>query len=321
LKLNIKSRTFHLTRIQKKMEVSMPRIDLAMYDKKNGLLSLFEQHNEELQRWVDAGEIARSTLTKYKTIRKKVAAYINMVHKRDDLPVKVIPPRFLKEFHCNLVFEQKITHNTAVTYIEMLQKIFRLAIDNDLIYKKDMPDYSYTKRKISSTDYLTIRELIRIEELRGNNDINRDFLLMFLFSCYTGVTETEINHINTEDIVEEESEEDLWLAAEGVERWEIRYVPLSIEAEDIIGMFERKRLWKDTELLFPVELDDNIEEELNIIARKADIQRPITFLTAVNTFYFSYSQYMNYPQSSYKRLIPHHQPTNNPFLQYTQNEC
>jgi len=300
----------------------MPKINSIQNDKKYGLLSLFDKHNWELQQRVDAGEVTKSTLTKYKTIRKKVAAYINLVLDRDDLMLKMVSPRFLDDLHCSLIFEQKITHNTVVTYIEMLEKIFRIAIDDDLIRTNEKPVYFYKKRKISSRDYLTMNELTKIEQLRGNSDINRDVLLLFLFSCYTGVTDTEIMHINTEDIVEEDSEEDLWLAAEGIEHWEIRYVPLSIEAEDIILMFKRKRQTLDSELLFPVELGDTIEEELNEIARSAGIHRPVTFLTAVNTFYFSYSQYMNFPESSFERLIPHHEPIDpQMFIQYQLNKA
>jgi site-specific recombinase XerD len=294
---------------QLKGGMPMPKNDLAMYEKKFGLISLFDHHIKELKQRVESGEITKSTLTKNKTVRNKVEAYIKQAFKRDDLPVTVIPRNFLENFHNNLVFEQGITHNTAVTYIVMLEKVFRLAIKNQWIVDKQKPTYPYRKRKVSSTDYLTIEELDRLEELRSKPGINKEALLLFLFSCYTGVTLTEMMHLNTEDVIEEESEDDLWLAAEGVEHWEIRYVPVSIEAENIIGMFEKKRLLQGSELLFPVELNDNIESDFEVIAKAAGIQKPITFLTGVNTFYFSFSNYMHYPESSYEWLIPHHEST------------
>ena len=187
------------------------------------------------------GEIARSTLTKYNTVRNKVAEYINQKYERDDLPVTSVSYDFLEDVHCFLVFEQKLTHNTAVTYIEFIEKIFRLAVKYHIINEKQKPPYFYRKREITSTDYLTIEEIDNLEELRGNPEVNNELLLLFLFSCYTGVTDTEIVHINTEDIVEGDSEEDLWLVGEGVEPWELRYVPLFVEVEDIIDMFTKKK--------------------------------------------------------------------------------
>jgi len=300
----------------------MPKINSIQNDKKYGLLSLFDQHNQELQQRVDAGEVTKSTLTKYKTIRKKVAAYIDQTFEKDDLSFNKVHSSFLNDLHYNLVIEQNFTHNTAVTYIEMLEKIFRLAIRYRLIEESHKPNYQYRKRAVSSSDYLTIKELFNLEDLHFKSDRLNNIYKLFLFSCYTGVTDTEIMHINTEDIVEEDSEEDLWLAAEGVEHWEIRYVPLFIEAEDIIDRFDKRRAEQGSELLFPVELGDISQEELNIIARKAGIQRCISFLTAVNTFYFSYSQYMNFPESSFERLIPHHEPIDpQMFIQYQLNKA
>ena len=268
-----------------------------------GLLSLFDQHNESLKIQIVDHELSKSTLTKYKTVRRRVAEFIEERFSKTDIKISDAPDSFYNDLHEFLVFENNINHNTAVTYIEMLGKIFRLAVDYDLIIKNQLPTYHYKKRKVPSSDYLSIRELNKLDQLTFDPGKYRETYLLFLFSCYTGVSHTEMKYLNTEDVVEEQDEEDLWLAGEGIEHWEIRYVPLCIEAEGIVDMFEKIRLEKDSELLFPIETPHKHEEVLIEIAQLAGIHRPVTFDTAINTFYYSYSEHMNYPQSSYERMI------------------
>lgn len=255
---------------------------------KNGLLSIFDDHNEELHQRVAAGEVAKSTLTKYMTIRKKVASYILEEFKKEDLAVTKIRKSFCDEFHSYLIELEGLKHNTAVTYIEMLAKIFRVAVDTDLMPRDVFKYYSHIKSKKSNLDYLSSDELHRIEGINFQTGIQKQVRDLFLFSCYTGLSYEELKRASIRDIASQENGLQ-WLFAKRGKSWDERVTPLLADAVYIIEQYKEMRESECSQKIFPFPFPNSTKEALIDLGRKAGIDRKFDFTIARYTFSLTYA--------------------------------
>lgn len=241
------------------------------------LLSFFKEHNKELEKGVANKELTKGTLTKYNTIYAKLAEFIAGKYKKDDLHFSQIRRTFSKDFHKYLI-KNKVSHNTAVTYVWMTGKILRLARSKGLLDIDPTTHYKETKKQQSIT-YLSLNELQAIHQVVPPSEILQLIKHLFLFSCYTGLSLKEIKAVSINNIVEE-ADSSLWFFVQRGHSNETRKIPILDKAQAIIA----RRVEKDSTLIFPCLIPNSTNVYLKQIATLANMKRDLTFSLGRYTF-------------------------------------
>ena len=80
--------------------------------KRETLLKLFEQHNEEFIKKVGHSRV-QGTYNRYRTIYRHLCEFVPKVYRRDDIPLKELNLTFINNFEYFLRTEKKCRTNTV----------------------------------------------------------------------------------------------------------------------------------------------------------------------------------------------------------------
>ena len=142
---------------------------------------------------------------------------------------------------------------------------------------------------VGTPRYITRVEVNRIaalsdNELQGYEQVSRD---MFLFSCYTGLSYTDVYHLTAEHIIHESGMN--WIRKARIKTGNLCHIPLLPEASAIIERYRgiHTRAFRHEPpkgYLLPIPGCDTVNIHLKKIARLCGIQKTLTFHMARHTF-------------------------------------
>ena len=122
----------------------------------------------------------------------------------DDIPVQKADTALIKDLEEYFAKEKGFKLNTSAGYLTMLASLLK-----DLHKRHIIDIYPFIAHSIrwdvGTPRYITREEVNRIaalsdNELQGYEQVSRD---MFLFSCYTGLSYTDVYHLTAEHIIHE----------------------------------------------------------------------------------------------------------------------
>jgi integrase len=167
-------------------------------ERQKTILEVYKYHNQQFEELVGK-EYAEGTLKKFKTCLSSLEEFIKWKHNLSDFPIKDLSHQFVTDYEFYLKSVHSLQHNTTMGYIKKLKKIVRLCVANDWLAKDPFMNYKIKIRDTHRT-YLLEEELgilseknITIERLRVVRDI-------FLFSCYTGLSYSDVEKLTSSDI-------------------------------------------------------------------------------------------------------------------------
>ncbi|MDR1981669.1 MAG: site-specific integrase [Tannerellaceae bacterium] len=199
---------------------------------------------------------------------------------KENVTFKEINYKFLCDFE-NHLLTYRYHRNTIAKHMKHLKRYINLAINKELF---TMEKYPFRKYKIKYTEslrnHLTPEELDKLENVNlGKNKNLQKCLDMFLFSCYTGLRFSDITTITKENFLY--IDDKLWLVYSSVKTDINVRLPLSLLFEGkAISIFNR---YKNTLFNTSVDSNSNINKQLQLICRKANIDKKISFHTARHT--------------------------------------
>jgi len=142
---------------------------------------------------------------------------------------------------------------------------------------------------VGTPRYIIKEEVGRIvalseKDLQSYEFVSKD---MFLFSCYTGLSYTDIYHFTTEHLVEKDGM--TWIRKPRVKTGNICYIPLLPEASAIIERYRgiHTRAFRHEPpkgYLLPIPGCDTVNIHLKKIAWLCGITKKLTFHMARHTF-------------------------------------
>ncbi|GAA4329288.1 hypothetical protein GCM10023149_33900 [Mucilaginibacter gynuensis] len=195
------------------------------------LLEIFDEHNQEIENLVGR-DYVKATVTKYKTIRSKVSAFIITKYKKPDILLEELDFTFISQFEKFLKIQEGIEHNTAMSYIKRLKRILSIAVNNKWIAHNPFLAFKCTTRKIARShlselelSVLTSKDfkIKRLEEVRD----------CFLFSCYTGYAFVDAQKLTPEN-VHQRNDNEYWIETNRTKTEIVANVPLLPQALAII---------------------------------------------------------------------------------------
>ena len=112
---------------------------LGLGVKRETLLKLFEQHNEEFIKKVGHSRV-QGTYNRYRTIYKHLCEFVPKVYRRDDIPLKELNLTFINNFEYFLRTEKKCCTNTVWGYMIGLKHVISIARNSGcLLYTSPSP--------------------------------------------------------------------------------------------------------------------------------------------------------------------------------------
>jgi len=273
----------HLIAIQDIVTVEDVRNEfLGINNQGKSLLETIDYHNQKLQEKVSIGAVAHGTYKRYKVTKNKVASFILSSYNKSDLFLDEITYQFVVDFEHFLRVKQKIGNNTAMKHIKNLKKILNLAVTHEWMLQNPILNFKCSYQKVH-------KEVLSKSELHAL--INKDFEIkrlneikdVFLFSCYTGFSYSELESLSPDDVTIGMDGEP-WIYKNRKKTGNQERVPLLPIPLEIIDKYKENQECKLNNRLLPVKSNQKYNAYLKEIAGICGINKKLTSHTARHTF-------------------------------------
>ncbi|MDR2810783.1 MAG: site-specific integrase [Tannerellaceae bacterium] len=166
--------------------------------KKENLLELFREHNEEYAKQVG---VTRSweTLGNYTSVYKQTERFLHIHYGVEDMPLRQLELSFIERFDSFLRIEQGFTAHTVSAYTIILRKMVRRAISQGVLNKNPfaayIPEQPPRKRRHMTQEELEKFMTVPVASKRLCH--SRD---MFVFATFTGLSYADMCNLSEENI-------------------------------------------------------------------------------------------------------------------------
>lgn len=271
-------------------------------DDRRTLLQVFDDHNKDIERLIGK-DYVKATLTKYKTIRGKVAEFILHKYKKNDTYLDTLEYGFVTGFEKYLKIECNIDHNTVMAYIKRLKRIVSIAVNNHWLGSNPFAAFKCTTRKVEREE-LTEDEVKRLAEKTFTVKRLEEVRDCFLFSCYTGYAFIDASKLCLANIVVSKDGE-MWVRTSRTKTEIAANVPLLPQAIDIINKYKNYEECIYSGRILPMKSNQKMNAYLKEIAELCGISKNLTTHMARHTFATTITLGNGVPIESVSRMLGH----------------
>ena len=260
---------------------------LGLQSDSQGLLYHLEEY---LARFRERVGVDRSE-RRYKFLRVfrgHLAAFLRHRYRVSDFPVHKADKAFIEDLEAYFAQEKAFKLNTTAGYLTVLASLLKDLYKRRVIDTYPFMGYSI-RWDVGTPRYITKEELRRIidlddTQLGSYECVSRD---MFLFSCFTGLSYTDIYHLTRDHLIEEGGM--TWIRKPRVKTGRMCHIPLLPEASAIIEQYRgiHTRAFRHEPprgYLLPIPGCDTVNIHLKKIAALCHIPKRLTFHMARHTF-------------------------------------
>lgn len=200
-----------------------------------------------------------------------------------DVSISSIDLKFILDLEKHL--EQKgLSVNTRWNYHKFLKTYLNHAVLHDIISKNPYEKYKVAKEE-TTRDYLSLEEIKQLASLELEEEFKSHQLTLdkFLFSCYTGLRISDIEHINASNFEFIQDKVYLSFRMKKTVKF-INKIPLHNLFEGKAIPIVKKYLDKDKKTLFPEQAQQNINSHLKDLGKLAKLEKKLTFHVARHSF-------------------------------------
>ena len=266
---------------------------------------IIEYHNSTL-----FAKLNGNTSRLYLTSQKYILEFLQKKYKRSDIPLQELDYQFVLNFESFLCaytprhYQKRIGNNAVMKHIQRLRKMVTLAYHIEWI---DSDPFRKYKQRMVPTErgFLTASELARIEALKMDSLRLVTVRDLFVFSCYTGISYTDLMTLNAKSI-REGMDGELWIIIKRQKTGNSVKVPLLNKARTIIDRYsdDTRSLFNNT--LFPRISNQKMNAYLKEIAALAQIEKNLTFHMARHTFATTITMSNGVPIETISKMLGHH---------------
>ena len=254
-------------------------------------------------------KLKADTMGHYKTTQKYVLTYLTKKHKSSDIYLQDLDYEFIIDFESFLRSYQsrpsqgKIGNNAAMKHIQRLRRMITLAYNMEWIgrdpFVKFKPKFVKKER-----EFLTRRELQRIEDLSSSIERLTTVKDLFVFSCYTGMSYVDIMKL-TEDNIMSGIDGNRWIITERIKTKTPVKIPLLPIVESLIKKYKDHPRTKYTDGLMPYMSNQKLNSYLKEIADMCSIAKNLTFHMARHTFATTVTLSNGVPIETVSKILGH----------------
>lgn len=234
--------------------------------------SCFEDYINHIQKLMNK-DYSKQTYFKYRITMDRTMQFIRMTYKKSDFKVEELQDKFLMDFESFLRVNIGNSPKTIHKHIQRFKTVLHYAGKRGVI--KHLPSLHYkVKVPIKKVEYLTQEEIDRIEskEIRVERlNIIRD---LFIFSCYSGLSYTEMRNLHESHIQTIDSQ--IWIDMMRQKTKRPLKIPLLPKCVRIIEKYELHITRKSKGLLLPVPTNQKFNSYLKELNDLCSITTPLT---------------------------------------------
>ncbi|QTY26409.1 site-specific integrase [Flavobacterium sp. CS20] len=261
------------------------------------LKKLFKYHSLKMENILAPG-----TLKNYKTTLKYIDEFLKIEIKTSDIFLKQINYKFLVDFDAYLRKKNTLTNNGVMKHMERLKKLMNFGHSLEWIDKNPAKFFKLIYHKVD-VHYLDKKELEQIESVSLHKDRHQLVRDIFVFSCYTGLSYSDVFNL-TEDNIQIGIDGENWIYTYRQKSKTRVRIPLLETPKNIIAKYKNHPKCKSGKLL-PVFSNQKTNDYLKEIATKANIKKRISFHTARHTFATTVTLINGVPIETVSKLLGH----------------
>ena len=268
------------------------------------LKDIFAYHNSKM-----FPKLQYNTSRLYLTSQKYIMLFIKKEYRADDMDLSELNFQFILNFekflrtHKPRHYQQRIGNNAAMKHIQRLRKMVTLAYHMEWI---DHNPFRKFKQRLTPTHrgFLTAEELKVLEELSLDSIRLRTVRDLFLFSCYTGISYTDLMLLSGKCLVTG-IDKTPWLVTQRQKTNNPVKIPLLAKALTLIERYKDDMRVKIEETLFPRISNQKMNAYLKEVAKLAEIQKNLTFHMARHTFATTVTLSNGVPLETISKMLGH----------------
>jgi integrase/recombinase XerD len=291
LMLQVLADGFDIEDIHKKYKGEEPRAEIT-------ILGAYDLHNEKTKKLIgkDFNELSWS---RYVESRRKVAKFIKVVYKKNDVKLTSLNIKFIKDLEYFYKTDLNLRQATVYRSIQRIKKIIQFAIDENFITRDPFALYKNKRYKTQIT-YLTVDELKLVENHTFSQRRLEQVKDMFIFCCYTGLAYQEMASLKREHIIINFDGNE-WIQIVRQKTEKMVSVPLLDKPKQIL--FKYQNLSKNQ--LLPIISNQKFNSYLKEITELLSIDKRLTHHIARKTFATTVLLYNNVPMEVVSELLGH----------------
>jgi site-specific recombinase XerD len=272
---------------------------LGISENHETLLSLFQKHNNDVQKLIGVSKSA-ATYQKYEVTRKHLQKFIQFKYQITDISLKEIKHVFLCDFEIYLLTEAGCGVNTTAKFLQLLKRIIIIARNNGLI---SIDPYANYKIHIAKVDrgYLTqenVEKILKKKFVIKRLELVRD---IFIFSCFTGLAYIDVKNL-TEKNVRTSFDGNLWIMT----KRQKTKVESNILLLDVPKMILDKYKGKSpNNQLLPILSNQKMNAYLKEVGDLCEIDKELTFHLARHTFATTITLAKGVPIETVSKMLGH----------------
>ncbi len=268
------------------------------------LMELINYHKER-----ELKKLEKGTAKNYSSTEKYLLRFIKMNYKTSDINLGQINYAFVLSFEnylrtCKpLMKSQPLGNNGIMKHMERFKKMTTIACKLDCM-KKD--PFAFFSAKFTAFDrqYLTIEELMEIEELELKDVGFQRVRDCFVFACYTGLSYVDVKGLRPEQIVIGIDGGE-WIFTKREKSKTAVKIPLLGKAKEVLLRYSEATYGKKKDLLLPVYSNQKCNSYLKKIISKCGIAKKISFHAARHTFATTVTLSNGVPLETVSKLLGH----------------
>ena len=271
-------------------------------DDQKTLLDLIDYHNSTMKSVLKFG-----TLKNYYTTEKYLKKFLTAKIKSSNIYLKQLSYSFIIDFEqylrkCQpLHTSQPLNNNGVMKHLERLKKLMNLALQLEWIEKDPFVRFKLKFIKYRR-DYLSESELEDFEKGQLKEEHHRKTRDVFVFSCYTGLSYTNVRSLTDKNIVRG-IDGDHWIFTQREKTEQPVKIPLMDKALDIIKKYYNDEV--NNARLLPVYSNQKTNFYLKEITALFEINKNITFHSARHTFATTVTLSNGVPIETVSKLLGH----------------
>ena len=266
------------------------------------LVEIYNYHNLQVAALVGK-EYAPGTLLRFKSALASLEAFLGWKFNKTDISLKHLNYQFLTDYEFFLKAVRGLQHNSAMGIIKKLKKIVRQCVANDWMEKDPFMNYK-VKTYETHRAILLEEELNRIAEKQLPVERLAQVRDIFLFSCFTGLSYSDVAKLTARDIVTGIDGEK-WIFTHRTKTDESSRIPLLPTPLALIEKYRDHPQANNAGKLFPMLSNQRMNSYLKELADVCGIQKELTFHCARHTFATTVTLTNGVPIETVSKMLGH----------------
>lgn len=253
--------------------------------------------------------LAKGTIQNFEVTQGYIDHFLKNKLKTTDVYLKDLNYKFICDFESYLHqywpkdHPKVMGHNTVMKHLQRFRKIVILGFHIEWLDKDPFLRWKPTFEK-TERGFLTAYELSSLEAYKFPIQRLERVRDLFVFSCYTGISYSDIIHLTKDNLVFG-IDGGNWIFTKRQKTKTPVKVPVLEKAQLLIDKYEQHPMTQITETLFPIITNEKVNLYLKEIADAVGIKKNLTFHMARHTFATTVTLSNGVPIETVSKLLGH----------------